>query len=324
MAVIGERPIDPILTQIGMEYRQAEDAYAAEALFPWVRTDQETGTYYIASPLQNLRAETGEWSDNAGAKREELQFTSGAFSARGYAFEVGISRRAQNRWLAGGQDLLARAARSREDKLLLAREVRVEALADAVAPTVSLSSTAKWNSTASDPRAVVNAGSDAIRKRIGRGANSMIITGSVWSNMTGTVSAGTAGAVILDAVKYTEKAMGNILTPALMAQYFNLLVVKPAQAIQQATTAYETTTIPAAGLPQDGTYIWDKDELYITYTDPNPSPQTVSYGVTLGPTMGEVDTYYEDRTKSDFVRAVDILAEEVTCSNAIYVVGTVL
>lgn len=318
------RPVDPVLTQFGMEFRQAQVNYVADGVCPWVRTDGDTGTYYIADAINNLLPHDNTWSSVAGASRVESAFTSAAFKAQPYGLEHAVPDRYVNNWLAGGQDLKARAVSMLTDQMLLAREIRVEALADAVAPTVSLSSTDRWDSTAPNPRANIKTASTTIMKRIGRGANTVVVTGAVWDSITGTHSAGTAGALILDAIKYVREGLGSSITPQLVAQYLNVDYVLPAVSVRAATTTYETTTVNAAGLPAAGAYVWDQKECYIAYIERNPGPQTVSWALTFGPAMVEVDTYREERVKADIVRVTETLVEKVTCSNAIYTLGTVI
>lgn len=319
------RPIDPILTQFGLEYRQAQDIYTADAVFPFVQTTGWTGTYYEAEALNNLRAENAAWSLYGGASRIDMRFTAKAFRAQPYSFELPVSDFDVDNWLAGGADLRARASQAITDKLLLAREVRVEAVLDAVAPTTSLGGGGvKWDSTASNPRADVRTGQATVLKRIGKLANNVVITGLVWDSILGTVATGSAGAAIIDAVKYTSPGFGNKLTPELVASYLNIDKVIPAVAIQQDPASHETTTVASGGLPQAGLYVYDQKELYIFYADPSPGPQTVAFGITFGPSLLEFDSYREDKTKSDVVRGFSIVQEATTCANALYVLGTVI
>lgn len=318
------RAVDPILTQFGLEYRQEQTAYTADTVFPYVQTQGWTGTYYEAEALNNLRAENAQWSLYSGASRIDMRFRAAAFRAQPYSFELPVSDFDGDNWLAGGADLRARATSAITDKLLLAREVRVEAVLDGVAPVNSLANPQRWDSTASNPRADIRGEQAAVLKRIGRLANTVVITGAVWDSILGTVSAGTAGQAIIDAIKYTNPGFGNKLTPDLIASYLNIDKVVPGVAVQQDVTKHETTTVAAGGLPEAGTYVYDQKECYILYVDPNPGPQTVSFGITFGPSLLEFDSYREDKTKSDVVRGFSIVQEATTCSNAIRTLGTVI
>jgi hypothetical protein len=208
--------------------------------------------------------------------------------------------------------------------MLLAREVRVEAVYDAVTP-VNITSTAQWDNTAPNPRADVHATAGAtILKRIGRMPNTVIPTAAVWRSIIGTHSAGTAGALILDAIKYTRPGLGSAITPDLVAQYLNVDFVLPAIAVRNATTDIETTTANANGLAAAGIDVWDQKEVYVAYIERNPGPQSLSYMLTFGPFMGEMDQYRDDRVMADIVRITETLDEKVTCSTAAYAIGTVV
>jgi len=319
------RVVDPILTDFGLQYRQAQTNFVADQVAPWVRTEGDTGTYYKADALNNLSVENVVWSYTEGAPRGDSVFTSAAFKAQPYGREEAVPDAFVRNWLAGGQDLKLRATSSLQDIMMLAREVRVEAVFDAVAPTTSLSSTARWDSTAPNPRADVHATmGSAILHRIGRMPNAVVITGAVWRSIIGTHSSGTAGALILDAIKYTRPGLGSSITPDLVAQYLNVDFVFPAIAVRNATTDIETTTANGDGLAAAGIDVWDQKEVYAIYVDQNPGPQTVSYMVTFGPDKGTMDQYRDERVKADIVRVTETLAEVTTCSNAIYTLGTVI
>lgn len=319
------RVVDPILTQFGMEYRQLQSNYVADKVAPWVQTQGDTGTYYIADALNNLAVENAAWSYTTGANRVDSVYTSAAFAAQPYALEEVVPDAYVRNWLAGGDDLKRRTVSSLMDRLLLQREWRVgNGIFDAVAPTTSLTTTA-WDNTSANPRADVVATMGAtIMKRIGRMPNALVIGQGVWLSIAGTALAGTAGGLIIDAIKYTQKGMGSAITPDLVAQYLNLDYVFPALAIRNATTDIETTTANASGLAVAGVSCFNRREIYAIYVDPNPGPQTTSYLTTFGPTKGEVDQYRDDRVMADVIRITETLVEKTTCSNAIYTLGTVV
>lgn len=319
------RPVDPILTSFGMEYRQAQDNFVADGVAPWIQTPGDTGTYYIADPLNNLKHENIQSAVGAGSKQIDLRFTSGSFLANPFRAKVLVLDDERRNWMGGGSALDQRAVGALTDKALLAREVRVEAALDAIAPTTSLAGTARWDSTASNPRADIIALSVAVLKRIGRKANTVVITGATWDSVTGTQSAGTAGALILDAIKYTQKGMGSAITADLVASYLNVNYVLPAISVQSDTTKNETTTVPgSAGLPEAGVYVFDQKECYVGYVERNPTPQTVSAFVTFGPAKGNVTRWRSDDPDGDFIRIEDILVEKATCTSAMLTLGTVI
>lgn len=318
------RVVDPILTQFGVEYRQKATNYIADGVAPWVKTAGDTGTYYIADALNNLSVENAVWSYQTGANRVDSVFTSAAFAAQPYGLEEVVPDAYVRNWLGGGDDLKRRAVSGLMDKMLLQREYRVGVAFDAIAPASSLTTTA-WDGTASNPRADVWATmAGTIMKRIGRNPNALVLGDGVWRSILGTQGSGTAGNLIVEAIKYTQPGLGSAITAQLVAQYFNVDYVFPAVAIRNATTDIETTTANANGLAAAGIACFNRREVSAIYVDPNPGPQTLNYITTFGPTRGEVDQYRDDRVMADVVRITETITEKVTSSNAIYVLGTVV
>jgi hypothetical protein len=177
------RPVDPVLTNFSLAYANKQEVFAQNVLFPFTPSEDggDTGTFFIADPLNSLRARDANWSFTRGATRGLSRYTKGTWAAQPYAWEETVPDAWVRNWQGGSnlQGLKENAAKVCVDVVMLAREVRVEAIADAVAPTTSLSSTAKWNSTASNPRADLKALSDLILKKTAAPANAAIFTGSV-------------------------------------------------------------------------------------------------------------------------------------------------
>src|SRR5690349_1762970 len=96
------RVVDPILSQFGMEYRQANTNYIADGVAPWVRTEGDTGTYFIADALNNLAVEDATWSYTTGARTVDSVFTSAAFKAKPYGLQEPVPDAYVRNWLAGG------------------------------------------------------------------------------------------------------------------------------------------------------------------------------------------------------------------------------
>lgn len=321
------RPVDPVLNNFSLSYRNDQVVYAQDIFMPFTPSDDggDTGTYMIDDPLNNLRARDVNFSFSEGAHRGSSRFTKGTWSAEPYAWEEAVPDAFVRNWQGGSnrQSLKEKAARSCVDIIMLAREVRVEAIADAVAPTVSLAGTAKWGSTAANPRSDIKTGSAAILKKTAATANGIILTGSVSDSITGSQSTGSAGDLFARAMGYNNRVMAGDVNEDNLRQYFGVDVVKMARGIQSDATKYVNTTIPgAAGLAEAGTYIWDQDEAYIFRFEQGEA--VVSFGQTFGSTLGIADQYREDKTTSDVVRYQQFVVEKTTCSGALYVLGTIL
>lgn len=316
------RPVDPVLNDFGIAYRQSLTAFAAEDFLPYTKTDGDTGTYFISDPLNSLRFEDPTWSYVTGASRVDTRFSSAAFRAQPWGLEEAVPDAYVRNFAGGGQALKERVTTTLVDKITLAREIRAEAIADAVAPGHSV--TNKWGGggSAANPRGEIMIGQVAIHKKNGARGNTIIFTGSVSDNLMGTASANSAGAAIFNSITYTNRTTGDQMNELLLSQYFAVSKVVLATAIQSDPTKYETTTVATAGLPEAGVYVWDKDEAYVFRSEKG--MMSSGYGQTLGPDLQTIDQYRDDKVRADIVRVASTVIEKVTNSSAIYVVGAIL
>lgn len=315
------RPVDPVLEAFSLEYRQAQTNFIADEACPWLQTDGDTGTYYVAEALNNLKWENPAWSYTTGASRVDSRYKSDSFRAQPYGLEEAVSDAMMRNWLQGGQGLKERAAAGLMDRLMIAREKRVEALFDAATPD---NVAATWDSSSANPRFDINKGKRVVLLRTGNEPNYLVIPAVVWNSITGTQASGTAGAVIIDAIKYTQAALGSTLTAELVAGYLNVEKVLIGKAVESDNTKAEPEAIGGtAGLAEAGLDIWDKDEFYL-FIRREPAVQTVTAFMTLGPDLYTPDTYRDDKVKADIVRLTQTVVEKAICSTAIYCGGNVL
>jgi len=306
---------------------QDETDAAADAAMPWLITKGNTGTYYIPDARNALRAEDMRWGWNSAPPRMTEQYGSATFSAQKYGGKDVVTDDDKDNWLMGPDDLRNRTTTDLVQKLMLAREVRVEGLIDAATfGTTAVTGTGQWDATttpAANPRYDVQKAKTAIRKKIGKPGNTVIIPGGVWDVVIGSQASGQAGGVIFENVKYVGEGGIREVTPELLAKYFNVRLVKPALLIQQDTTKHVTRTV-VAGLPEAGTYIWDQKEVYVVYNDANPGPKTMNGGVSFGPIKLDVKPGRDEEVEGDTIRVKQVV-DEVICVNAAWnVLTTVL
>lgn len=317
------RPVNP-LTAVGFQFMQAASDFAADVLHPWLVTKGNTGTYYVPDARNALRFEDGRWGWNSGPPRVTEQYGSGTFNAQKYGFKDVITDDDKENWLQGPDDLRNRTIEDLTQKLLIAREVRVEDAIDAATfGTTAVTGTGQWDSTAANPRFDIQKAKTAIRKRIGRPGNTLVLPGGVWDVLIGTQATGSAGAAMLDAIKYTQGGLGGDLTPELAARYFNVRIVKPALAIRQDPTKHVTRTV-VAGLPEAGAYIFDQKEFYLCYNDPNPGQKSMNFGISFGPTQLDVKPGRDEEVEGDTIRVKQVVDEKHVMAAAMNVGTTVI
>lgn len=316
------RFVDPFLEQYVLDFRQSDDRFIADEVAPWTQTDGDTGTYWINDALNSMKWENPAWSYITGASRIDSKFTSDSFKAQPYGLEEPVPDAYVRNWPVGGVGLKERCARNVVSKIRLAREVRVEAIFDAVTPTVNLSTTAQWNDSASAPRANIISANVGISQRVGMPGNTVIFTGAVADSVMGSITVGSAGAAIIDAVKQVMQATGSNLTRNLIAQYLGVEKVLFARAFQTDPTKGETSTVSKTGAPEAMAYIWDAKEVYVTLVEQG--VQSAGYLQTFGPDLYTMDMYRDDKVRADIVRCAQTVVEKQTSPLSVYAIGTVI
>lgn len=312
-------PIQPF-TPYGLDYEQMAANYVANDICPFFQTPKTSGWYYVPDARNFLRAEDLAWSRENGATRVISQYGKDTFIAQPYGGEEPVSDIDAGDWGGGKDDLITQTMRQMMARINLAREVRTFGLIDGSgAGTTSVTGTGQWDSTAANPRLDVMKSKTAVAKRVGREANTLIISGLVYEVITGTQSSGSAGAAVLDTLKYTSR---DSITEEMLARYFILEKVRFAKAVQQDTTKHSNRTVNP-GLPEAGTYVWSGKKFYTAYIG-TPGAKEPNAATTFGTDIATPDDYYEYKTKSTIVRIVSVVQEKVVCLPSINIGTTVI
>lgn len=315
------RFVDPFLDGVMLDFRQADDTFIADELAPWTQTQGDTGTYWINDAYNANRWENPAWSYLTGASRIDSKYTSDSFKVQPYGLEEPVPDAVVRNWL-GPVDPKAQSALNLQSKMRIAREVRVEAFFDAATPAVSLAGTARWDSTAANPRANIISANVGIGQRVARGGNTVVFTGAVADNVMGSILTGSAGAAIIDSVKQVMAALGSNLTRNLIAQYLGVDRVLFARAWMADPTKAELSTVNKQGTNEAMLYIWDAKEVYVTVTEQG--VRNASYLQTFGPDLYTPDQYRDDKVRADIVRIAQNCVEKVTSPLSLYAIGTVI
>lgn len=322
---LGQPAVLPIQDYIGygIDFAQEESDFAASTAMPYFNVTKTSGWYSVPDARNFLRAEDATWGREDGATRVVSQYGKDTYLCQPYGLEELVTNWDASDWPGGPGDMANQTQTQLLQRGLIAREVRIEAAIDAATfGTTSVSGTGQWGSTAANPRLDVWKGSNAVRKKIGRGANRVIIPMGVQEVVCGTQSAGTAGAAILDTLKYTSR---ESITEEMLARYFNLganSVVKFALAIQQDVTKHTTRTV-GVGLPEAGTAIWDQKEVYVFFMG-TPGAKQPNFGTSFGPDFFSPDDYPDQKANGTVYRYKQMLDEKIVCNAAMNVLTTVI
>jgi hypothetical protein len=322
---LGQPAVLPIQDYIGygIDFAQEASDFAADVAMPFFPVTRTSGWYSVPDARNFLRAEDAAWGRNGnGATRVVSQYGKDTYLCHPYGLEELVNDWDAKDWPGGPASMATQTQQQLLQRGLIAREVRVEAAIDAATfGTTSVSGTGQWGSTAANPRLDVLKASNGIRKKIGRGANRIILPLGVVEVVCGTQSAGSAGAAILDTVKYTGR---DSITEEMLARYFNLLdgVVKFAVAVQQDVTKHTTRAV-SVGLPEAGTAIWDQKEGYVFYMG-TPGVKQPNFGTSFGTDFFTPDDYPDQKGNGIAYRFKQMLDEKIVCNPAMNVLTTVI
>lgn len=317
-------PVDEMMTSFGLAYMQNRARYfAADDLFPFVPFDGYNGSIFVDEAVGTLRAEDARGGDETGFTTISFRGKAIPFMAEDWGFQSLITKKQLSATKAPGLPLTARRQRALTEKVWLAREVRAEAIVDAISPDASLATTAKWNSTAPVPRTDVMTGKRKVLQFTGREPNKIVLTGTVVDDLITRESAGSAGLSIKTAIQYVMQATGRQINEPLIAAYFDVDLVRFAKGVRMDPATAPGAT-PEGALNAQGKYIFDADEAYLVYNEDDPGAETSNYGVSPGPLKYGAAQFQDPMFRGIWVQAFQALIEFAAEPKSIYVLGTIL
>ena len=173
------RVYDPLVTDVARGY-ESPDSAVANVLFPIVPVGQRAGTIMVFGKEQFDIVDTRR-APGASTKREQYSYGSDKFSLIDYRMEAMVPFEIQEEAAAvPGLNLIEISIRKVQNKMDLEREYESAVLARdpakyAVSNKVVLSGTDLWTNAASNPFVVVEVGKEAIRKKIGKRPNVLML-----------------------------------------------------------------------------------------------------------------------------------------------------
>ena len=317
-------PVDTMMTSFGLAYMQNRTRYfAADDLFPFTPYEGYNGSVYVEEAIGNLGADDARAGDEAGYVTVSFRGKAIPFMAEDYGFQSLVTWKQINSAKVPGLPLTARRQRSLTEKVWLAREVRAEAIVDAITPDATLSSTLKWNSTAPVPRTDIMAGKKKVLQFTGREPNRLVFTGTVTDDLITRQSTGSAGLLIIQAIQYVMQATGRQINEPLIAAYFDVDRVRFWKAVRMDPATAPGATAGAA-LPSQGVYVAEADEAYLVYNEDDPGPESTNFGVSPGPLYYGAASFPDSMRRGIWVQAFQALTEFTAEAKSGYVLGTIL
>lgn len=218
------RVVDPILTNHARGYAHPERV--GRMLFPVV-TVPVRGFKRIEFNKASFVKYNTRRAPGADTKRVNFGFEGLPASLNQYALDAVVPREHVQEAEAGpGINLQTEAVDSVLDVMTLDEEVEQANLATdatkyAASNKVTLSGDDQWDDPDSDPKEVINDGKEAVRKKIGRDPNTLVITSPTFRALDDHPK-------LLEKTKYTSS---DSVTEEILARYFNVDKVVVARGI---------------------------------------------------------------------------------------------
>lgn len=300
------RVVDPILTTAAQGYQNNE--FVGRALFPAVPVQQRGGKI-LAFGREDFRLYATGRTPGTNTKRVQFGFTSGSYALEQHALEGVVPfelLEEANR--VPGVDLGGNAVRKTQDIIGLRLEkaqadLATDASKYAASNKVTLTGTDQWSdySGTSDPVDDVKTGIEAVRQKIGKRPNTVVLGAAVWNKLQYHPK-------VIDRIKYTGR---DSATPELLAQLFGVKQVLIGDAL------YENES----GALVD---VWGKN-VVIAYTEiggvSDMGRPTFGYTYQLGG-YPVVEQAYQDRNAKSWVYPVtDEVAPVIAGADAGYLIS---
>lgn len=302
----GARLIDPILTAVAQGFRQAE--YVGKFLFPRVPVIARGGKIVTFGKEDFMLYNTGR-APGQNTKRVQFGYSGSPFFLESHSLEgTAPIETIQEAQAVPGIDVARLAIYKTQGIIATRLEVAQAATARtaatyAAANKTALTGTAQWSDATtgvSDPLAVVEAAKEAVRKKIGKRAN------------TGVIGAAGLAALklhpkVVDRMKYTGR---DIATTDILASLFGLDNLYVGDAVQSDDN----------GVFSD---VWGKD-MIVAYTATATMLEmgAPSYGYTYGlqnyPVVEE--PYYDRNTKTWIFPVTDEVLPVIAGPDAGYLI----
>lgn len=303
------QPIDPLLTQMIVQYSQDKTYFIADKIFPTITTGLESGTYYTFSSSKDLFAlpDKTERAPGTVYGRGQLGIGDSTYRTKEDGWEIPVDDRIQSTALAPYNPRRS-AAESAAEVVMLRREKRViDAITNTTtfaSYTTALTGNNRWDDENSDPISAVDSWSETIRGNCGRKPNTMVLAYDTWLKIKEHPD-------ILARIKITND---TILTVDLLKQLFGLerLLISMAS----YNSAEEGQTVSLSDMLSK--------KIFLAYVTPAPDLMRPSVGYTIQRNGLQAKTYREEQTNSEIARTSVNEVHKIVAADCGYLVTTVI
>lgn len=226
------------LTQISVAYIQEESHYIADKVFPTVPVQHQTDRYFSFSKDDFFRDEAQLRADGAESAGGGFTLTTKTYSAGVWAWHKDIGEQTR-RNADPAVDIDVVTTKLVMQRLLIRRERFFSTTymttgvwgtdITGVSSSPSATQTIQWNDDGnSDPITDVQVGMTTILQNTGLEANLLVLTYPVYAALR-------KHPLIVDRIKYTTPTFNGTVTPALLAQLFDIEEVVVSRAVYNSS-----------------------------------------------------------------------------------------
>lgn len=302
--------VDPLLTRIAKAYKSNQ--FIADRLFPRIPVQNETGYYYVYDQ-SSLRLEDDLRAGLARANRVDYGLDLDTYGPLlEHSLEQGITKR--ERRIMGDEKARRRAVNNVMKKIMLRHEYMVASiLTDPAIITqgVDLDTTARWSdASSSDPIGDIKTGRDTIFATGIAGERLVLAMGyPVWS------------ALQVNDQLINRLGTNTDRTAVTMQQAAAIL------GVDEIIVGRAMIDSAKEGQSPSLSYVWGNDAiLMLMQGEGEESIEQVNPGYTLyleeeaGRGGPEVDRWFEQSNKGEFVRATDFFEPKLVAAEACYLI----
>lgn len=300
--------VDPALTQISQMYKNTDETFIAEKIFPTIPVDTPTGIYweygkeFIKKPVSTLRTGRGSTPE---ASFSRIKRTFGPLAEHDLKdFITWEERKAQQSPLDADTDvtIFLNQQMAIEKEVALATKLSDTAI---ITQNTTLTGTSQWSDYPnSNPFTdIVNGVTQMIKNGL-RAPNTIFMGWEVMAQLTNHPD-------FLDRIKYN--ALG-VVTSNMVA---NLFADKGITQIYVGQSVYDSA---AEGIAASNGFAWGKN-LWLGYITSTPGLRQVNGGYTLTLKDGRyVDRWTDADEKVDWIRNNDFYEQKVVGAEAFYLI----
>jgi len=278
--------VDPIQTNMLVGYMQADNRFVADRVFPSVKVEKDSGTYYIFTKKYWFVDEMEERAPGQPFARATFGVSSATFKTLQWALdhalpdEVRANSQVPMSLEEAGLRLLAQRALIRKERLF-----STDFMKGSVWGTTNTTATDWDDFSAGDPVKDIIEAVRVISLNTGQTANSIVLGHIVHNALVNHPD-------LLDRLKYTQ-TIGLSTVEAALADIFGLSNYWVGRA--SYNTANEAATFSASAIIDD--------DALVCYVTPNPGIFNATAGMTFswpgGGGDGIVSSYRDQARKSD-------------------------